>query len=68
MNFWNPSVECLSRDELIAREDAALDAQLQYIFAHSAFYKQKFKGIDWRVTGREVLKTLRVYGRLKTEG
>jgi phenylacetate-CoA ligase len=58
MNFWNPSVECLSRDELIAHEDAALDVQLRYIFAHSAFYKQKFKGIDWHVAGREALGAL----------
>lgn len=58
MNLWNPSVECLSLDELTELENTALDAEVRSILDRSEFYKAKFKGLDFRVAGREALAML----------
>lgn len=58
MDLWDPVVERLSRDELTALEEAALNTQTQYVLTHSPFYQQKFQGIDFHVAGREALAAL----------
>ncbi len=40
--FWNPEMETISSDELVALETRALKKQLEYVYEKSPFYREKF--------------------------
>jgi phenylacetate-CoA ligase len=40
--YWSPSLECASRDELIAIQNAKLAALTPFLYENSAFYRRRF--------------------------
>jgi len=40
--FWDKDIETIERDKLIKLQEERLKEQLEYVFRHSPFYKEKF--------------------------
>ena len=40
--YWSPSLDCASRDELIAIQNAKLTAVTPFLYENSAFYRRRF--------------------------
>ena len=56
---FNPGAECASAAETARLHDARLRAQLDYVMAHSDFYREKFAAVDvGRITGTGDLAAL----------
>ncbi len=59
--FWNPSIEKMPREDLIALQDRKLRAVIHHAYENSPFYRKRFKeaGISpWDVKGIEDLYKL----------
>jgi len=59
--FWNPSIEKMPREDLIALQDRKLRAAIHYAYENSPFYRKRFRevGINpWDVKGIEDLHRL----------
>ena len=41
-DYWSPSLDCASRDELRAIQDAKLAALTPFLYENSAFYRRRF--------------------------
>src|SRR5262250_1994822 len=41
-DHWSPSLDCASRDELRAIQDAKLAALTPFLYENSAFYRRRF--------------------------
>lgn len=41
--YWSPSLDCASRDELTAIQNAKLAASVPFLYEHSLFYRKRFE-------------------------
>jgi phenylacetate-CoA ligase len=41
-DYWSPSLDCASRDELVAIQNAKLAALTPFLYENSAFYRRRF--------------------------
>ena len=41
-DYWSPSLDCASRDELLAIQNAKLAALTPFLYENSAFYRERF--------------------------
>jgi phenylacetate-CoA ligase len=41
-DYWSPSLDCASRDELVAIQNAKLAALAPFLYENSAFYRARF--------------------------
>ena len=41
-DYWSPSLDCASRDELVAIQNAKLAALTPFLYENSAFYRERF--------------------------
>ena len=41
-DYWSPSLDCASRDELVAIQNAKLAALAPFLYENSAFYRERF--------------------------
>ena len=44
-DYWSPSLDCASRDELWAIQDAKLEVLTPFLYENSDFYKRRFDGL-----------------------
>ena len=44
-DYWSPSLDCASRDELRAIQDAKLEVLTPFLYENSDFYKRRFDGL-----------------------
>lgn len=44
-DYWSPSLDCASRDEIIAIQNDKLAALTPYLYENSAFYRNRFDGL-----------------------
>ena len=40
--YWSPSLDCASRDELIAIQNAKLTSVTPFLYDNSGFYRRRF--------------------------
>jgi phenylacetate-CoA ligase len=41
--YWSPTLDCASRDELVAIQNAKLAAAVPFLYENSAFYRRRFE-------------------------
>ena len=45
-DYWSPSLDCASRDELVAIQNAKLAALTPFLYENSAFYRERFDRLN----------------------
>lgn len=43
--YWSPSLDCASRDELRSLQDAKLEVLTPFLYENSDFYRRRFDGL-----------------------
>ena len=57
-DYWSPSLDCASRDELIAIQNAKLAALTPFLYENSAFYRRRFDGLGLKPTDIKTIDDL----------
>lgn len=57
-DYWSPSLDCASRDELIAIQNAKLAALTPYLYENSEFYRKRFDRLGLAPTDIQTIEDL----------
>ena len=57
-DYWSPSLDCASRDEIRAIQDEKLGAMVPFLYENSDFYKRRFDRLGLAPTDVDTVETL----------
>ncbi len=57
-DYWSPSLDCVSRDELVAIQNDKLQALTPFLYENSEFYRRRFDRLDLAPTDIQSIDNL----------